>query len=71
MEFVPAVCKIVTAGVTELFNVKVMAELTAVGVLAQDELPVRIQVISSPLDKDEEVKEELFVPALLPFTSHW
>lgn len=68
---VPAVWAMLTTGVTALFRVSVIAELTAVEVLAQDELLVRIQLISSPFNNAEELNDELLVPALLPFTCHW
>lgn len=67
---VPDVWAIETAGLTELLTVTVTAELVAVGMLAQEELLVMIQVTASLSDKEEDEKEEEFVPAFPPFTCH-
>ncbi len=66
----PDVTAMVQPGVTAGFTFMVMAELVAVGVPAQKALVVIVQVTTSEFASDEEVKEELFVPAFVPFTCH-
>jgi hypothetical protein len=67
----PDVTAIVQLGTTAAFTFIVIPELVAVGVPAQDALVVMVQVTTSEFASVDEVKEELFVPALVPFTCHW
>jgi hypothetical protein len=52
-------------------TVRVMAALVAVFGLEQGELEVIMQLTIAPLVRVEEVKTELLLPVLTPFTFHW
>lgn len=67
----PAVNAILTEGTTVLLIVTVIPELVAVKGLEQPALEVITQLTTCPLVREEVVNVAEFVPALLPFTSHW
>ena len=58
-----------TAGVTELLTVMVIAELVAVGTVAQVALLVNTQVTAWPLVREDVLNVEP-VPEFDPFTFH-
>lgn len=67
---VPAVIAILTAGATDGFTVMVILLLLAFGVVAQDELEVRVHATTEPLASVVVENVAELVPEAMPFTVH-